>query len=44
VFRRVCQLFLSWSTTIQLSPPLPVSVKSILMLTSHLRLCLKWRV
>jgi len=42
VFRRLCHLSLSWSTTIQLSPPLPVSVKSILVLPSHLRLCLKW--
>jgi hypothetical protein len=44
VFRRVFQLSLSWSTTIRLSRPLPISVKAILMWPSHLRHCIKWRV
>jgi hypothetical protein len=38
VFTQACHWTLSWASWIQFAPPIPISLSSILMLSSRLRL------
>ena len=39
-FTSACQLYLSWASSVESIPPHPTCWRSILILSSHLRLCL----